>query len=66
MYRIIPYNFGALPSLPEGYQVCYYESFEHYMATGPNDWEGSISVGPYWCRRQAIWKSQQQSEQSEP
>ncbi len=55
MYREFPYNFGALPPLPDGYSVVYRESHEHYQAIGPEGWEGDISVDPYWCRRQAIW-----------
>lgn len=48
------YHFGALP-MPPGYEVAWYDCHEHYQATGPDDWEGDISVNPYWCRRQAIW-----------
>jgi len=64
MYETIPYNFGALPPLPEGYQVCWYECHEHYQATGPDDWEGSISVDPYWCRRQAMWHWQHERDKN--
>lgn len=60
MRDIIPYNFGCLQPLPEGYTVCWYESHEHYQAAGPDDWEGNISVDPYWCRRQALWHFQKQ------
>jgi hypothetical protein len=37
MYDEMPYNFGALPPLPEGYRVVFCESHEHYEAFGPND-----------------------------
>lgn len=60
--REMPYNFGALSPLPDGYAVKWYECHEHYQATGPNDWDGDISVDPYWCRRQAILHSQTAAE----
>lgn len=54
MYPNIPYNFGCLrPPLPIGYMVAWYECHEHYQATGPDEWESSITCDPYqarqWC-----------------
>jgi hypothetical protein len=40
--------------MPMGYVVIWSVSTEHYMALGPSDWEGDISVDRFWCRRQAI------------
>lgn len=54
----VEYNFGALP-MPAGYKVVWFSCHEHYQAVGPDEWEGNISVDPYWCRRQAIWHSEQ-------
>ncbi len=49
----MPYNFGALPPIPEGYQVAWYECHEHYQATGPDEWESPITCNPHqarlWC-----------------
>jgi hypothetical protein len=49
----VPYNFGALPALPEGYSVVWFEAHEHYQAVGPDDWESCITCDPYqarqWC-----------------
>ena len=49
-----PYNFGALPPLPKGYKVAWYECHEHYQATGPDGWESSITCDPFQARRWAI------------
>ncbi len=72
MYREIPYNFGALPPLPEGYQVMWFDSLEHYMAIGPGDngvwpddyWESPISWNPYQCRRWAFAHAAKEDERS--
>lgn len=53
MNRVVPYNFGALPALPDGYLVAWYECHEHYQGTGPDEWESPITVSPHqarwWC-----------------
>jgi hypothetical protein len=51
MDAVIPHRFGALPPLPPGYSVDWYECHEHYQATGPDDWESAITVDPFQARR---------------
>lgn len=46
-----PYNFGALPPLPDGFSVVYNDNIEHYYATGPDEWESVITVDPYQARK---------------
>ena len=62
MIREIPYNFGALPPLPDGYAVVWFESHEHYQATGPDEWESAITCDPYqarrWCFNHAVRRDQ--------
>ena len=62
MYLEKEYNFGAV-QLPVGYKVVWRQSHEHYQAVGPDEWEGEISVDPYWCRKQAIWHSKWHSKE---
>ncbi len=50
MRREVPYNFGCLPPLPEGYSVVWRESHEHYQGIGPDEWESCISCSPHQCR----------------
>lgn len=65
MYKHKAYNFGSLPPMPPGYMVAWYDCHEHYQATGPGDWEGDISVDPYWCRRQALHHANKQEAKAQ-
>jgi hypothetical protein len=62
MNRIVSYNFGALPKLPDGYAVRWYECHEHYQATGPNDWESAITCDPFQARRWCFAKAKIETE----
>lgn len=57
----VPFNFGCLPPLPDGYSVEYVISLEHYMAFGPDGWESMITCWPHdarrWCFQHAAEKS---------
>lgn len=52
--REVPYDFGALPPLPSGYSVVWFECHEHYQAVGPDEYESAISCDPYQCRNWAL------------
>ncbi len=45
------HNFGALPPLPEGYRVEWFDEVEHFIALGPDDWESVITCDPYQARK---------------
>lgn len=63
-YQCEPFAFSFLPPLPPGYMVAWYECHEHYQATGPDDWEGDISVDPFWCREQALAHYRKHTEET--
>lgn len=44
-------NFGALPSLPDGYSVAWHDRIEHYIGHGPGEWESAIYADRFDARQ---------------
>ena len=50
----IPYNFGCLPPMPDGWYVAWHPNLEMYMGHGPNEWESLVCWNPHWVRQWCI------------
>ena len=61
-YQETAINFGGLPKLPDGYEVRYHESVEHYIAHAPDEWTSPITCDRFQARRWCLNKFAESNE----